>query len=197
VTNVVGRWWPVPVAVVAIVVLQQIVYTSRYDVSGHASGHLSSGSFVFLAVVVSFVLLWSTPSTRRLPLVLGGLVLWLAAGVAIAVGNVRVVDVLIDTGQGSTPTGSIVGSARLDDAHWLADNAPYVAVLAAMVVVAGLWRAGLVSKRLAIVCAVLNVLVPPWIIPGLGVVVATLARCIAREREARTIVGRARPARAS
>ena len=179
------RWWPLPVVVVAVVVVQQLAYTSRYDVSGHASGHLDSGSFVFLATVASFVLLWSTPATRRLPLVLVGIAAWLAAGLAIAIGNVRVVDVLIDTGQRSTPTGSIVGSARLDDAHWLADNAPYVAVLAAMVIVAGLWRAGLVSTRLTVVCGVLNVLVPPWIIPGVGVVIATIARCVAREREAR------------
>ncbi|MEN3272028.1 MAG: hypothetical protein V7636_789 [Actinomycetota bacterium] len=181
----VERWWPLPVAVTAVVVVQQLAYTSRYDVSGHASGHLSSGSFVFLAVVASFVLLWSTPATRRVPLVLAGVAAWLVAGLAIAVGNVRVVDVLIDTGQRDTPTDSIVGSARLDDAHWLADNAPYVALLAAMVIVLGLWRAGLVSTRLAVVCGVLNLLVPPWIVPGLGAVIATVARCIVREREAR------------
>jgi hypothetical protein len=182
---VIGRWWPLPVIVAATIIVQQVTYTSRYDVSGHAAGHLSSGSFVFLAVVVSFVLLWASPAARRAPLVLCGVAAWLAAGIGIVVGNVRIVDVLVDLGQGRTPTGAIVGSARLDDAHWLADTAPYIAVVAAMVIVAGLWRAGLVSMRFATVCAVLNVLVPPWILPGFGVVVATVARCIAREREAR------------
>src|SRR4051812_32082799 len=99
---VIGRWWPLPVVVITTIVVQQVAYTSRYDVSGHASGHLSSGSFIFLAVVVSFVLLWSSPPTRRAPLVVCGVAAWLAAGVAIVVGNVRVVDVLIDLGQGRT-----------------------------------------------------------------------------------------------
>lgn len=82
------RWWPIPVAIVLSVLVQTAAYTGRYDVSGHAAEHLSSGSFVFLAMVVAGVLLWTTPAARRSPFVLVGLALWLGAGVAIAIGNV-------------------------------------------------------------------------------------------------------------
>jgi hypothetical protein len=186
--DVFRRWWPLVVALGASLVVQQVAYTGRYDVSGHAAEHLGSGSFVFLAGAVSFVLLWSTPDAfRRGPLVIGGVAGWLAAGVAILIGNVRVVEALIDGGQGDTPTDSLVGSARLDDAHWLADTAPLIALLAAMAIVAGLHRLGAISLRLAIVGAVLNVLIPYWILPGAGVIVVTIARCIGRERDARDL----------
>src|SRR5687767_5557498 len=103
----VRRWWPIPVAVALSIVVQTVLYAGRYDVSGHAAEHLDSGSFVFLATVVAGVLLWTTPAARRSPLVLVGLATWLGAGVAIAVGNVRVVDALIDAGHAITPTGSL------------------------------------------------------------------------------------------
>ena len=54
-----------------------------------------------------------------------------------------------------------------------------------MVTTFGLRRVRAVSLRLAIVAAVLNVLIPYWIVPGFGLVVITVARAITREKAAR------------
>jgi hypothetical protein len=183
------RWWPIPVAVALSLLVQTVAYTGRYDVSGHASGHLSSGTFVFLASVVAGVLLWTTPAARRSPLVLGGLAVWSGAGVAIAIGNVRVVDALIDSGQANTSTGSLIESSAVSDAHWLANVAPYIAVAGAFVVVLGVYLVRSASTRLAVIAAVLNVLIPPWILPGFGIVAIAIARIVAVERAARSTGG--------
>src|SRR5687768_2895790 len=121
------RWWPLPLAVLLSLLVQSAAYTGRYDVRGHAAEHVASGSFVFLATVVAGVLLWTTPAARRSPVVLAGLAVWLGAGAAIAVGNARVVDALVASGQARTPTGSLLESPAVSDAHWLANTAPFVA----------------------------------------------------------------------
>jgi hypothetical protein len=180
------RWWPVPVAVGLSLLVQTAAYTVRYDVGGHASGHLSSGTFVFLATVVAGVLLWTTPAARRAPLVLVGLAVWLGAGVAIAIGNARVVDALIESGQANTPTESLVESTAVSDSHWLANTAPYIAVAGAFLVVLGVHLVRAASVRLAGVAAVLNVLIPPWILPGFGIVLIAIARIVTVERAARS-----------
>ena len=118
------RWWPVPAVIGATVVLQQVTYSGRYDVGGHAAEHLGSGAFVFLAGAVAGLLLWLTPDARRSPIVLVGLAVWLAAGVAIAVGNVEVVDALIDSGQATTSTDALNETEAVSDAHGLANTAP-------------------------------------------------------------------------
>lgn len=181
------RWWPIPLAVALSVAIQRVVYTGRYDVSGHAAEHLDSGSFVFLAVVVAGVLLWTTPAARRSALVLVGLPTWLGAGIAIAIGNVRVVDALIDAGQGSTSTGDLIETSTVSDAHWLANTAPLVAVVGAFIVVIGVYLVREVSAPLAGVAAVLNILVPYWIVPGFGVVLVAIARVVTTEKAARSI----------
>jgi hypothetical protein len=186
VIEMVRRWWPVPVAVALSVVVQTAVYTGRYDVSGHAREHLGSGSFVFFAAVVAGILLWTTPAARRSPLVLIGVATWLGAGVAIAIGNVRVVDALIDAGQATTPTGSLIETPAVSDAHWLANTAPLVAVAGAFVVVLGMSAARAASVTLAAAAALLNVLIPYWIVPGFGVVLLTIARMIVVEKAARS-----------
>jgi len=180
------RWWPIPAAVALSLLIQTVVYTGRYDVSGHAAEHLDSGSFVFLATVVAGVLLWTTPAARRSPLVLVGLAIWLGAGVAIAIGNVRVVDALIDAGYATSPTGSLVETPAVSDAHWLANTAPLVAIVGAFVVVLGLYLVGAASAGLAGIAAVLNVLIPFWIVPGFGVVLMAIARVVATEKAARS-----------
>jgi hypothetical protein len=186
VIGIVRRWWPLPVAIAVSVVVQTVVYTGRYDVSGHASEHLGSGSFVFLASVVAGVLLWTTPAARRSPLVLAGLATWLGGGVAIAVGNARVVDALIDAGQATTPTGSLIESPAVSSAHSLANTAPVVAVVGAFIVVLGVYLARSASAMLAGIAAVFNVLVPYWVVPGFGVVLVAVARVVAREKAARS-----------
>jgi hypothetical protein len=110
----------------------------------------------------------------------------LGAGVAIAIGNVRVVDALIASGQANTPTDDLVDSAALRDAHRLADWAPYLAVAGACIVVLGVYLVRSSSRRIAVVAAVLNVLIPPWILPGAGVVLLAIARIVAVEKEARS-----------
>jgi hypothetical protein len=47
-----------------------------------------------------------------------------------------------------------------------------------------LWRYRHISKRVAIGAAVLSVIFPPWIFPGAGVLVVTIARCIAMGKSA-------------
>jgi hypothetical protein len=183
------RWWPIPAALGLSLLVQTVAYTGRYDVSGHAAGHLSSGTFVFLAIVVAGVLLWTTPAARRSPFVLVGLAVWVGAGVAIAIGNVRVVDALIDAGQATTPTESLVQSPVLSDSHWLANTAPYFAVAGAFVVVLGMYLVRCASARVAGVAAVVNVLVPPWILPGFGVVLIAITRIVAVEKAARSTRG--------
>ncbi|HUR50354.1 MAG TPA: hypothetical protein VMY88_12620 [Acidimicrobiales bacterium] len=162
-----------------------MLYTGRYEVAGHAAGHLSSGTFVFLATAIAAVLLWTTPAARRSPIVLGGLSIWLGAGVAIAIGNARVIDALIATGQATTATGRIVESPALNDAHWLANTAPLVAVAGAFIVLLGIYLVRAASIPLAIAAAVLNILIPPWVVPGFGLIVVAIARVIAREKAAR------------
>jgi hypothetical protein len=174
------------VALALSVLVQTVVYTGRYDVSGHAAEHLDSGSFVFLAAVVAGVLLWTTPAARRSPFVLVGVATWLGAGVAIAIGNARVVDALIDAGQATTPTGSLVETAAVTDAHSLANMAPFIAVVGALVVVLGVYLVRAVSVVLAGVAALLNVLIPYWIAPGFGVALVAIAGVIATEKAARS-----------
>lgn len=181
----VRRWWPLPVAIAGSIVVQKVVYTSRFDVSGHAAEHVGSGSFIFFATVVAGVLLWTTPAARRSPVVLIGLAGWLAAGIAIAIGNVRVIDALIEGGQATTTTAALVDTPGLHNAHWLANTAPLYALASAFVVILGLHlvRAGSVSLFAS--AAVLNLVVPYWLVPGFGVIVVTIARVIAREKAAR------------
>jgi hypothetical protein len=189
VIRIVRRWWPIPVAVALSIVVQRVVYTGRYDVSGHAAEHLSSGTFVFLATVVAGVLLWTTPAARRSPLVLVGLATWLGAGIAIAIGNVRVVDALIDAGQATTSTENLLESSAVNDSHWLANTAPFIAVAGAFVVVLGVYVVRAASLRLAGAAAALNLLVPYWIVPGFGVVLVAIARTIAVDKAARSTGG--------
>jgi hypothetical protein len=49
------------------------------------------------------------------------------------------------------------------------------------------WRRH-IGNRAAIGAAIVTVLFPPWIIPGAGVIVLAIVRCVARRRE-RTISG--------
>src|SRR3954454_8411942 len=101
---VAGRWWPVPVVLSTSIVVQKLLFESRYDVSGHAAGHLSSATAPFGAFAFAAILLWTTPSGRRQPDVLLACAAWLTATVLVLVGNVRVVDDLVDAGLGRAPT---------------------------------------------------------------------------------------------
>lgn len=162
--------------------VQKVFFESRYDVTGHAGEHLSSATTPFLAAPVMAILLYATPRARRQPAVLVTSVAWVVSTVLVHVGNLRVVDALVQVGMGRTATSDLVEDAYIASAHNLANLAPWLGVLAALALTGVLWRHRHVSGRVAIGAAVLNVVFPPWIIPGAGVLVLAVARCIAYAR---------------
>jgi hypothetical protein len=171
----VRRWWPVPVILASSITVQKVFFESRYDVSGHAAGHLDSATAPFGALALVAILLWATPAGRRQLDVLVGCLAWLAATVLVLIGNVRVVNDLVDAGLSHASTEDLPDVAD----HGLANLAPWLAVVAAVAMTGVLWRRGHVSRNVAIGAALLSVVFPPWIVPGAGVVVLVVARCIA------------------
>ena len=176
--STVRRWWPVPVILASSLTAQKVLFESRYDVSGHAAGHLDSATAPFAAVAVVVILLWATPAGRRQADVVGACLAWLAATVLVLVGNVRVVNDLVDAGLGHAPTENLPDVAD----HGLANLAPWLAVVAAVAMAGALWWRGHVSRNVAIGAALVSLVFPPWIVPGAGVVVLVVARCIAHAR---------------
>jgi hypothetical protein len=183
--NVVRRWWPVPALLVGSFVIQKAYFESHYDVSGHAGEHLMSAGIPFLGAALIGILLFVTPRARRQPLMLATAAAWLAATVVVLVGNLRVVDALVSEGLARVSTDDLVQSAAVDSAHDLANSAPMLGIGAALALTAVLWRYGHISRRVAISALVLSVIFPPWMFPGAGVLVVTIARCIAHQRAAR------------
>jgi hypothetical protein len=169
----------VPVILGVSVLAQKVFLESRYDVAGHAAGHLASAGAPFFAAAMVGILLWATPPARRQAEVLAGAVMWLAATVVVLIGNVRVVDDLVAAGFGRVRTDDVPDVAD----HDLANLAPWIVVFAALALTGALWGRRHVSNRVAGAAAVLNVLFPPWIIPGAGVVVLVVARCVARVKQ--------------
>jgi hypothetical protein len=158
--------------------VQKVFFESRYDVSGHAAGHLDGATAPFGALALVAILLWATPAGRRQANVLVGCLAWLAATVLVLVGNVRVVNDLVDAGLSHTSTENLPDVAD----HGLANLAPWLAVVAAIATAGVIWRRGHVSRNVGIGAALLSVVFPPWIIPGAGMIVLAVARCIAYAR---------------
>ena len=178
--RVVREWWPVPVFIAGAVVAQVLLLTSRYHVGGHAAEHVGSASAPFLAAAMLAILFWATPGARRQVDVILAAAAWLAATVVVMVGNVRVVDDLLDAGHGHTPTSVVPDIAD----HALANSSIWYAVAAALVLVASTrWRRHI--GNIAAVGAGAAMIFPPWIIPGAGVLVLTIVRCVARGKELR------------
>ena len=95
------------------------------------------------------------------------------------VGNLRVIDDLVAAGYSQTPTDSVPDVAD----HALANSSIWYAVVAALVLVASFrWRRH-IGNRATIGAAIVTVLFPPWIIPGAGVIVLAVVRCVAHKRE--------------
>jgi hypothetical protein len=178
----VRHWWPVPALLATAIVTQQIYLHDRYDVSGHAAEHLNSATVMFPAFALIAILLFVTPSARRQPLVLVACAVWLGSTVLVFIGNIRVVDTLVRNGLADVSTSDLVMTDAIASAHDLADAAPWLGVVSALAVIGALWRLQHVSGRVATGATMLSVIFPPWIFPGLGVVVVTVARCIARHR---------------
>jgi uncharacterized membrane protein (GlpM family) len=176
------RWWPVPVLLTFAIVVQELTIGSRYDISGHAAGHLGSASVAFPAFALVAILLYFTPRARTQALVLVTSTCWLLSTVLMLVGNIRVVDALIDAGMANTPTSQLVQNPTVEAAHGLANIAPYLGVVTAVALVGALWLHGHISRRVAIGAGVLCVIFPPWIFPGAGVLVIVIARGVAFAR---------------
>jgi hypothetical protein len=182
----VRRWWPVPLFLAISLVAQNVLVERRYDVSGHAGEHLSSASVAFLAFALMAILFYVTPRARSQPLAVVTSAIWLVSTVLVLVGNIRVVDALVRAGMADTPTSQLVADPTISSAHDLANGAPWLGVVGSLALIGVLWRCRYVSGPVALAAAILSVIFPPWIVPGAGVLVVTIARCIAYHRAART-----------
>jgi hypothetical protein len=61
---IVRRWWPLP-ALFAAGLVGEALFKSRYDVTGHAAGHLQSATALFPARAVVAIIFWATPGEER------------------------------------------------------------------------------------------------------------------------------------
>jgi hypothetical protein len=176
-------WWPVAAFLVPVLVVQA-VWSSRYDVAGHAADHLQSATPVFPMAFLSAVLLWALPGHGR-----RDLLLWLLLAAAIAsclvvlAGNVRVIDA-IGGATWNDAQASQLGSTRpgFESGHDLAELGAWGAVLATMLVAGLLWLRGLVSAQVAVAAVVVSLVFPHFIAPGAGVVVLAVSVVVARSR---------------
>jgi hypothetical protein len=182
-THVVRVLWPVPALIAAALIAQQLLVTSRYDVGGHAAEHLTGASAPFMAAAILFTLFWTTPLARHQAdlLVIGGV--WFATTVLVMLGNLRVVDDLLAAGYSHTATGSVPDVAD----HSLANSSVWYAAVAALVLVATWRRRRHIGNRSAIGAVVATVVIPPWIIPGAGVIVLAIVRVVQCSRGAELV----------
>jgi MYXO-CTERM domain-containing protein len=179
-THVVRALWPVPTLIAAALIAQQLLVTSRYDVGGHAAEHLTGASAPFMAAAILCILFWTTPLARHQAdlLVIGGV--WFATTLLVMVGNLRVVDDLVAAGYSHTPTGSVPDVAD----HSLANSSVWYAAVAALVLVAAWRRRRHIGNRATIGAVAATVIIPPWIIPGAGVIVLAIVRVVQCSRAA-------------
>jgi hypothetical protein len=177
------NWWPVAAFLVPVLVAQTL-WSGRYEVAGHAVGHLQSATPVFPMIFLSAVLLWALPGRGR-----RDRLLWLLLAAAIAsclvvlVGNVRVVEA-IDGATWTNAQASQLGPARpgFESGHDLAQLGAWGAVLATTLTAGLLWQRRLVSAKVAAAAAVVSVVVPSFIAPGAGMVVLAVSAAVAHAR---------------
>ena len=176
--HIVRGWWPVPAFVAGALIAQQLLLTSRYDVGGHAAEHAAGATAPFLSAALLPILCWASPHARRqVDLIAVGAV-WLATTLLVMVGNLRVVDELVDAGYSHTPTGSLPYEAD----HSLANSSVWYAEAAALILVAAWRRRRHIGNRAALGAVLTTLVIPPWIIPGAGVVVLAIVRLARRHR---------------
>ena len=177
--------WPVPAFIATALTAQRLVLSSRDNVGGHAAEHLNGASAPFMAAAMLSILFWATPRARRqIDLLVIGSV-WFATTLLVMLGNLRVVDDLVDAGYSNTPTGSVPEVAD----HSLANSSVWYAVAAALLLVAAWRRRRHIGNRATIGAVVATVIIPPWIIPGAGVIVVAIVRLVQRGRAAVTGAG--------
>lgn len=171
-------WWPLPAIVAAALLAQRVLLTSRYDVDGHAAEHLAGATAPFMAAAVVSVLVWATAAARRQVDLLVACAAWLVAAIVVMAGNLRVVDDLVAAGYSRAPTGSIPDVAD----HSLANSSVWYAAVAGLLVIVAWRRRGHISNRATVGAIGATVIVPPWIIPGAGVIVLVIVCLVQRAR---------------
>jgi hypothetical protein len=180
------RWWPV-VAFLAIALAVQHVVLAGYDARGHAADHLGSAQVVFFGSALVATLLWSTPRARRQLDVVVACGAWIASLIGVAVGNLRVVDAIAGADWTDEQAATLGDGLRgFESGHDLAELCSFLGVAAAIVLTVVLFVRRHISRGVLIGAIVVSVLFPPWIVPGAGVLVVTIALCIARERRLST-----------
>ena len=177
---IVRMWWPVPALIAAALIAQQLLLSSRYDVGGHAAEHLAGATAPFMAAAVVSTLFWATPRARGQVDLLAAAGVWFATTLLVMMGNLRVVDDLVAAGYSRTPTGSVPDVAD----HSLANSSVWYAAAAALLLVAAWRRRRHIGNRATIGAVVATVIIPPWIIPGAGVIVLAIVRLVQRGRAA-------------
>jgi hypothetical protein len=180
--SIVREWWVPPVLIASALIAQRAVLDSRYSVGGHAAEHLAGASAPFMAGAVVCILLWATPRACREVDLLASACAWIATTLLVMVGNLRVVDDLVAAGYSHTPTSAVPDVAD----HSLANASVWYATAAAVFLVLAWYRRRHVGNRATVGALVTTVIIPPWIIPGAGVIVVTLVRVIERARDRRT-----------
>jgi hypothetical protein len=176
------RWWPV-VAFIGIAIAVQNIVLAGYDARGHAADHLGSAQVVFFGGALVAIILWSTPRALRQLDVVVACGAWLVSLVGVAVGNLRVVDAIAGADWTDEQAATLGKGLRgFESGHDLAELCSFFAVGAAIVLTVVLFMRGHISRGVMIGAVVVSVLFPPWIVPGAGVLVLTIALCIARGR---------------
>jgi hypothetical protein len=181
--QIVRNWWPVPTVLAVSLVAQDRLLTSRYDVGGHATEHLSSASVPFMAAALLCLLFWATPAARHQADLLVTAALWLATTVLVMIGNLRVVDDLIAAGYSFAPTASVPDVVD----HSLANASAWYAEGAALILIAAWRRRRHIGNRATLAATLTTLIVPPWIIPGAGIIVLTFVRLVAHGRDLRPV----------
>jgi hypothetical protein len=181
--SILRNWWPVP-AMLAPIISIQVVWSSRYDPSGHAADHFSSATAIFGLTFLVAVLVWALPGNvrRRAELWLFSAAVLTAALVA-TIGNLRIVDA-IGADDWSIDEANALGPLRPDytSGHELAERAAYAVVAAVVVLAAWLWWRRAIHPGVAIGAIGLSIIFPSWIFPGAGIVVLAIAASVTRAR---------------
>ncbi len=181
--HVVRDWWPLPAIIATALIAQQLLLSSRFDVGGHAAEHLAGATAPFMAAAVLSLLYWATPRARHQLDVLAFAGVWLATTLLVMLGNLRVVDDLVAAGYTHTPTGLVPDIAD----HSLANSSVWYAEVAALLLIAAWRRRRNIGNRATIGAVVVTVIIPPWIIPGAGVIVLAIVRLVKRCRSVESV----------
>ena len=184
--RLVRDWWP-PVALLLPILVIQGLWLGGYQATGHAAGHLGGATAVFGLTFVVALIVWATPpDLRRRP------ALWILAsavclaGLVLTIGNLRVVDA-IGTDNWTDDQAGIRGPARpgFESGHELAERGMWIATACALLLVGWLLWKGAVRTGPGVAAIILCVIIPPWLLPGAGLLVVVVALVVNRARRLR------------